>query len=107
MALTQQTKATHLLPEKRDVMAFADIFYVVLTFFKAVILLQYALYIPGLAIGLKIPLILLDKYLTKIRSGWERNNKWSTTTATAARGARADHASVKNNGQVNEGMEMA
>merc|ERR1712241_1024305 len=36
---------------------------------------QYALYIPALTIGMKIPVVILDKYLTKIRSGWERNSK--------------------------------
>merc|ERR1719219_72878 len=36
---------------------------------------QYALYIPALTIGMKIPIVLLDSYLTKIRSGWERSSK--------------------------------
>lgn len=35
---------------------------------------QYALYLPGLALALKIPLLFLDPYLTKIRSGWERRS---------------------------------
>jgi len=36
---------------------------------------QYALYIPALTIAMKIPVLILDRYLTKIRSGWERNSK--------------------------------
>merc|ERR1719400_2960861 len=40
---------------------------------------QYALYIPGLAILMKIPIVLDDwlqiGYLNKIRGGWERNSK--------------------------------
>ena len=43
---------------------------------------QYALYIPGLAILMKIPIVLDDwlqiGYLNKIRGGWERNSKWGT-----------------------------
>jgi len=43
---------------------------------------QYALYIPGLAILMKIPMVLDDwlqiGYLNKIRGGWERNGKWGT-----------------------------
>jgi len=35
---------------------------------------QYALYIPILTIAMKIPIIVLDRYLTKIRGGWERNS---------------------------------
>ena len=64
--------------------------------------LQYALYIPALAILMKVPILILDRYLTKIRSGWERNNKWSST--------RAGHASAAEpvkSGTVNMGMEMA
>merc|ERR1719219_173219 len=42
---------------------------------------QYALYIPGLAIAMKIPVVLLDSYLTKIRSGWERSTPSNRSTA--------------------------
>jgi len=35
---------------------------------------QYALYIPILTIAMKIPIVFLDRYLTKIRGGWERNS---------------------------------
>merc|ERR1711973_428185 len=35
---------------------------------------QYALYIPILTIAMKIPIVFLDSYLTKIRGGWERNS---------------------------------
>ena len=45
-------------------------------------LFQYALYIPGLTILMKIPIVLDDwlqiGYLNKIRGGWERNSKWGT-----------------------------
>jgi len=37
---------------------------------------QYALYIPGLAIAMKIPIILLDNQLTKIRGGVEYYRPW-------------------------------
>jgi len=40
---------------------------------------QYALYLPALTIALKLPLLLLDPYLSKIRSGWERGG-WSVKT---------------------------
>jgi len=45
---------------------------------------QYALYIPGLAILMKIPIVLDDwlqiGYLNKIRGGWERNSKWGKSS---------------------------
>merc|ERR1719273_1630562 len=47
---------------------------------------QYALYIPGLAIAMKIPVVLLDSYLTKIRSGWERSSKkWKSYAGLTAK----------------------
>ena len=45
-------------------------------------LFQYAFWIPGLTIALKLPLIIppIDWYLTKIRGGWTRNQKSSDST---------------------------
>jgi len=60
---------------------------------------QYALYIPGVAIVLKVPLLFLDPYLTKIRSGWERNTKCGQSMASTP----VTHLT----GSTNEGMEMA
>lgn len=44
--------------------------------FFALILFQYVMYIPGLAILLKIPLVMpgLSGHLENIRGGWERNS---------------------------------
>ena len=55
---------------------------------------QYALYLPGLAIALKIPLIFLDSYLTKIRSGWERNSKWSNSADKSSVQVKSDRSPV-------------
>ena len=45
-------------------------------------LFQYAFWIPGLTIALKLPLIIppIDWYLTKIRGGWTRNQKSSESS---------------------------
>merc|ERR1719273_1042206 len=53
---------------------------------------QYALYIPGLAIAMKIPVVLLDSYLTKIRSGWERSTAARSTAGQVFKKGTVDIA---------------
>merc|ERR1711997_101874 len=67
---------------------------------------QYALYIPGLTIALKIPLLCLDRYLTKIRSGWERSAKWINRVKPDKMGEPVTLSGVVNKA-TDDGVEMA
>jgi len=68
---------------------------------------QYALYLPGLAIALKIPLIFLDSYLTKIRSGWERNSKWSNSADKSSVQVKSDRSPVTARAKQPNDVEIA